>query len=207
MRRSFRRHGFSRDVAQQLFAIRTVPFGSLSERLYRILRGTAKELDKRANLENPHGGAQTELILLGAGEAGRPARASAAQRALPRHRAAPACARRPAEIGDGGDHADRAAGRQRNRDRVERRRRRPRSESDSRQGRRTGPDRCRRQAERRAADRLHLRAGFHHGIEAHPGLRPRHRDGRRPLADPGARRPRRGVDEDRKRDDVQAVRH
>jgi chemosensory pili system protein ChpA (sensor histidine kinase/response regulator) len=49
----------SRDVAQQLFAIRTVPFGSLSERLYRIMRGTAKELDKRANLEI--GGAQTEL--------------------------------------------------------------------------------------------------------------------------------------------------
>ena len=49
----------SRDVAQQLFSIRTVPFGSLTERLYRILRGTAKELDKRANLEI--GGAQTEL--------------------------------------------------------------------------------------------------------------------------------------------------
>ena len=49
----------SRDVAQKLFSIRTVPFGSLSERLYRILRGTAKELDKRANLEI--GGAQTEL--------------------------------------------------------------------------------------------------------------------------------------------------
>ncbi|HET9047036.1 MAG TPA: Hpt domain-containing protein, partial [Casimicrobiaceae bacterium] len=49
----------SRDVQQRLFAIRTVPFGSLSERLYRILRGTARELDKRANLEI-HGG-QTEL--------------------------------------------------------------------------------------------------------------------------------------------------
>jgi chemosensory pili system protein ChpA (sensor histidine kinase/response regulator) len=49
----------SRDVQQQLFAIRTVPFGSLSERLYRILRATAKELDKRANLEIR--GGQTEL--------------------------------------------------------------------------------------------------------------------------------------------------
>ena len=49
----------SRDVAQQLFSIRTVPFGSLTERLYRILRQTSKELDKRANLEI--GGAQTEL--------------------------------------------------------------------------------------------------------------------------------------------------
>jgi chemosensory pili system protein ChpA (sensor histidine kinase/response regulator) len=49
----------SRDVQQRLFAIRTVPFASLSERLYRILRTTARELDKRANLEI-HGG-QTEL--------------------------------------------------------------------------------------------------------------------------------------------------
>jgi chemosensory pili system protein ChpA (sensor histidine kinase/response regulator) len=49
----------SRDVQQQLFSIRTVPFGSLSERLYRILRQTAKELDKRANLELR--GTQVEL--------------------------------------------------------------------------------------------------------------------------------------------------
>ncbi len=50
---------FARDVQQQLFSIRTVPFGSLSERLYRILRGTARELGKRANLEIR--GGQTEL--------------------------------------------------------------------------------------------------------------------------------------------------
>jgi chemosensory pili system protein ChpA (sensor histidine kinase/response regulator) len=49
----------ARGVQQQLFSIRTVPFGSLSERLYRIMRGTARELGKRANLEI-HGG-QTEL--------------------------------------------------------------------------------------------------------------------------------------------------
>ncbi|HEY3179937.1 MAG TPA: Hpt domain-containing protein [Casimicrobiaceae bacterium] len=49
----------SRDVQQRLFAIRTVPFASLSERLYRILRTTAKELDKRVNLEIDDG--QTEL--------------------------------------------------------------------------------------------------------------------------------------------------
>ncbi len=49
----------SRDVQQRLFSIRTVPFGSLSERLYRILRATAKELDKRANLEIH--GTQVEL--------------------------------------------------------------------------------------------------------------------------------------------------
>ena len=49
----------SREVQQRLFAIRTVPFGSLSERLYRILRTTARELDKRANLEIK--GSQVEL--------------------------------------------------------------------------------------------------------------------------------------------------
>ena len=49
----------SREVQQKLFAIRTVPFGSVSERLYRILRTTARELDKRANLEIT--GAQVEL--------------------------------------------------------------------------------------------------------------------------------------------------
>ena len=49
----------SRDVQQQLFSIRTVPFGSLSDRLYRIMRQTVKELDKRANLEIH--GTQVEL--------------------------------------------------------------------------------------------------------------------------------------------------
>ncbi|MCC6869270.1 MAG: Hpt domain-containing protein [Burkholderiales bacterium] len=49
----------SRDVQQRLFAIRTVPFGSISERLYRILRTTARELGKRANLEIV--GGQVEL--------------------------------------------------------------------------------------------------------------------------------------------------
>ena len=50
---------YARDIQQQLFSVRTVPFGSLSERLYRILRQMAKELDKRANLEIR--GAQVEL--------------------------------------------------------------------------------------------------------------------------------------------------
>ncbi len=49
----------SREVQQRLFSIRTVPFASLSERLYRILRTTAKELGKRANLEIH--GSQVEL--------------------------------------------------------------------------------------------------------------------------------------------------
>jgi chemosensory pili system protein ChpA (sensor histidine kinase/response regulator) len=49
----------SRDVQQQLFSIRTMPFGSLSERFYRLARQTGKELGKRVTLEI-HGG-QVEL--------------------------------------------------------------------------------------------------------------------------------------------------
>ncbi|MCL2309917.1 MAG: Hpt domain-containing protein [Proteobacteria bacterium] len=41
----------SRDVQQALFSVRTVPFSSVTERLYRILRTLSKELHKRANLE------------------------------------------------------------------------------------------------------------------------------------------------------------
>ena len=49
----------NRDVQQELLNVRTVPFGSLSERLYRIVRQSAKELNKKANLEIA--GTQVEL--------------------------------------------------------------------------------------------------------------------------------------------------
>ncbi|HJX21892.1 MAG TPA: Hpt domain-containing protein, partial [Steroidobacteraceae bacterium] len=41
----------NRDLQQDLMRVRMVPFASLSERLYRIVRQTAKELGKRANLD------------------------------------------------------------------------------------------------------------------------------------------------------------
>lgn len=41
----------NRDLQQGLMDIRMVPFASISERLYRIVRQTGKELGKRANLE------------------------------------------------------------------------------------------------------------------------------------------------------------
>jgi chemosensory pili system protein ChpA (sensor histidine kinase/response regulator) len=41
----------TRDLQQGLMTIRMVPFASISERLYRIVRQTGKELNKRANLE------------------------------------------------------------------------------------------------------------------------------------------------------------
>ncbi len=41
----------NRELQQGLMSVRMVPFASISERLYRIVRQTAKELGKRANLE------------------------------------------------------------------------------------------------------------------------------------------------------------
>ncbi len=49
----------SRDLQQELMRLRTLPFSTLSERLYRILRQCARELDKKANLDIE--GGQIEL--------------------------------------------------------------------------------------------------------------------------------------------------
>ena len=49
----------SRDVQQELMHMRAVPFSNLNERLYRIVRQTARELDKKAELEIE--GSQVEL--------------------------------------------------------------------------------------------------------------------------------------------------
>jgi len=49
----------NREVQQELMSVRMVPFGSLADRLYRIVRQTSKELNKRVNLEIK--GSQVEL--------------------------------------------------------------------------------------------------------------------------------------------------
>ena len=49
----------NRELQQGLMAVRLVPLGNLSDRFYRIVRQTAKELDKKANLELK--GTRTEL--------------------------------------------------------------------------------------------------------------------------------------------------
>ena len=41
----------TRDLQQDLMRVRMVQFGSIAERLYRVTRQTAKELDKRVNLD------------------------------------------------------------------------------------------------------------------------------------------------------------
>jgi chemosensory pili system protein ChpA (sensor histidine kinase/response regulator) len=49
----------NREHSQALMNVRMVPFNTLADRLYRVVRQTAKELDKRANLDLR--GGQTEL--------------------------------------------------------------------------------------------------------------------------------------------------
>ncbi|MDQ3026579.1 MAG: Hpt domain-containing protein, partial [Pseudomonadota bacterium] len=49
----------NRDLQQGLMSVRLVPLGNLADRFYRIVRQTAKELDKKANLELK--GTRTEL--------------------------------------------------------------------------------------------------------------------------------------------------
>ncbi len=49
----------NRELSQALMGVRMVPFNSLAERLYRVVRQTAKELSKKANLDIR--GGQVEL--------------------------------------------------------------------------------------------------------------------------------------------------
>ena len=49
----------NRELSQSLMSVRMVPFNTIADRLYRLVRQTAKELDKRANLDIR--GGQTEL--------------------------------------------------------------------------------------------------------------------------------------------------
>ena len=54
----------NRDLQQNLMSVRMVPFGSMSERLYRIVRQTGKDLDKRANLELTGTGVELDRSVL-----------------------------------------------------------------------------------------------------------------------------------------------
>jgi chemosensory pili system protein ChpA (sensor histidine kinase/response regulator) len=68
----------NREVQQELMSVRMVPFGSLADRLYRIVRQTSKELNKRANLEIK--GGQVELDRSVLDKMAAPLGAHAAQR-------------------------------------------------------------------------------------------------------------------------------
>jgi chemosensory pili system protein ChpA (sensor histidine kinase/response regulator) len=54
----------NRELQQGLMNVRMVPFASISERLYRIVRQTGKELDKRANLELAGSGVELDRSVL-----------------------------------------------------------------------------------------------------------------------------------------------
>jgi len=54
----------TRDLQQDLMRVRMVPFSSLSERLYRVARQAAKELDKRVNLDIRGGNVEIDRSVL-----------------------------------------------------------------------------------------------------------------------------------------------
>jgi chemosensory pili system protein ChpA (sensor histidine kinase/response regulator) len=54
----------TRELQQDLMRVRMVPFSSISERLYRLVRQTAKELDKRVNLDIRGGGVEIDRSVL-----------------------------------------------------------------------------------------------------------------------------------------------
>jgi chemosensory pili system protein ChpA (sensor histidine kinase/response regulator) len=54
----------SRDLQQNLMRVRMVPFSSLSERLHRIVRQTAREVGKRANLDIRGGNIEIDRSVL-----------------------------------------------------------------------------------------------------------------------------------------------
>jgi len=54
----------TRDLQRDLMRVRMVPFASLSERLFRVARQTAKETDKRVNLDIRGGGVEIDRSVL-----------------------------------------------------------------------------------------------------------------------------------------------
>ncbi|MES2016098.1 MAG: Hpt domain-containing protein [Pseudomonadota bacterium] len=54
----------TRDLQRDLMRVRMVPFQSLSERLFRVARQTAKEIDKRVNLDIRGGGVEIDRSVL-----------------------------------------------------------------------------------------------------------------------------------------------
>ena len=178
----------SREVQQQLMAMRTVPFASLSERLYRIVRQTAKELDKRANLEIR--GAQVELdrsvlesivgplehLLRNALDHGHRDARRAAARGKPETGEITLNVRQEGneiaiEIADDGSGLD--------------------LERIAAKASALGVIARRRRAHRGTARRAHLRPGILHRVEGHADLRTRCRHGRGAIRRRRARRPHR----------------
>ena len=192
----------SRDVQQQLFAIRTVPFGSLSERLYRILRQLAKELDKRANLEIRGGQIELDRAVLEklVGPLEHLLRNALDHGIEPRERRQAAGKSETGEIAltvrqVGNEIAIELAddGGGLNLEEI-------RAKAIAQQ--RIPPDA---ELTDGPAHRVHLQGGVLDRGAGHPGVGARHRHGRGALGDRHAGRSRRGVDPGRARNDVPAL--
>ena len=175
----------NRDLQQGLMGVRLVPLGNLADRFYRIVRQTAKELDKKANLELK--GTRTELDrsvlekITGPFEhLLRNAIAHGLETPEERVRAG-----KP-EIGEIAIDAA-----QRGNEvvlSVSRRRRGPELRAHPAEGGRIRPARPRRGAARSAARAVHLHARVLHREGGERDRRPRHRHGRGQERDHLARR-------------------
>ena len=122
----------TRGLQPDLMRIRMVPFASISERLFRVVRQAAKETDKRAVLDIKGGQVEVDRSVLETHH--RAVRAHAAQLRRARHRTERRAAR------EGQARARRGQGRgapggQRDHARRDRRRRRPQLRAHPRQGR------------------------------------------------------------------------
>ena len=167
-----------RELQQDLMRMRAVPFASLSERLHRIVRQTARETGRKADLEIQ--GAQIELDRSVLERIAAPLE-HMLRNAVVHGVEDPQAAQRGRKAGDR-THRNRAApGGERDRDHPLRRRRRPRSATAAQQGDRKRPG-CRgpgteraraatayipdRSVDRRGGDRAG-RARRRHGRRAH----------------------------------------
>ena len=125
----------SREVQQELMRVRAVPFANLNERLYRIVRQTARELGKKAELEIA--GAEVELDRSVLERIGAPLEHMLRNALV--HGIEDPAARVAAGKAESGAHRHRAApGKQRNRAGLLRRRRRPRPRALRRKGAQMG---------------------------------------------------------------------
>ena len=148
----------TRDLQDDLLRTRMVEFEGLSDRLYRVVRLTAKETGKQVRLDIVGGSIEVDRGVLD--------RMTGAFEHLLRNCVAhgielPEASKAAGKDADRDDRRRALARRQRGRRRVPRRRRRPRPGAHPRQGRGDGPDRAR---QRRTSDaelaNLIFTAGF-----------------------------------------------
>ncbi len=111
----------TRDCSSNLMRVRLVPFSNVSERLYRVARQVAKELDKRVSLDIRGGNTEIDRGVL---EKMAAPIEHLLRNAIAHGLEVPRRASRCGQAGDGRADARRAPGRQRNYRRLQRRRRR-----------------------------------------------------------------------------------